>query len=418
MSQEVSEHNVQSDSSNKSLKVTLLGDGWTSSAGGLSTLNRELAIHLSQHPQVDVSFLVPDGHCTDEDKNEAQRFGITVVSARERPGWTPLEWLSAPPRGHKMDVVIGHGAKLGKQVSFIKDSAQHQNCKWVQVVHTAPEDLSKYKGYPDPISKGEQKHEVEVALCRLADLVVPVGPRLEECYSAYLKGSKRDMFPLIPGLFDREFGGLEQSPNENAEFKVLLCGRGDEEDFELKGYNIAAKAFTDHRLQRKPYHLLFVGAPEGKQEEVRRKLLQCGIAEDQLTVRKFVQSRKKMRDLLCEVNLAIMPSRSEAFGLVALEALSAGLPILVNSKSGFARALENIPFGKSCILDSNEPAKWAESIEGVRVRHKMWLKEIKMLRTSYGEQYSWKEQFENFVGTLWTKVHGMVSFWLCLSSSL
>ena len=50
--------------------------------------------------------------------------------------------------------------------------------KWVQVVHTAPEDLSRYKCYTDPISKGGTKHESEVELCKLADLVVPVGPRL------------------------------------------------------------------------------------------------------------------------------------------------------------------------------------------------------------------------------------------------
>ena len=49
-----------------------------------------------------------------------------------------------------------------------------------------------------------------------------------------------------------------------------------------------------------------------------------------------MQNRKKMKDLLNEVDLAIMPSRSEGFGLVALEALSAGLPILVGSKSVFA----------------------------------------------------------------------------------
>ena len=285
------------------------------------------------------------------------------------------------------------------------------------MAHTAPEDLSKYKAYSDPISKGEEKHEVEVDLCKLADLVVPVGPRLEECYSAYLQGCKRDIFPIIPGLFDREFGNLEQSPNENAEFRVLLCGRGDDEDFELKGYDVAAKAFTDHRLQGKCYHLIFVGSPEGKQEEVRQWFLQYGIAEEQLTVRKFVQSREKMKHLLCEVNLVIMPSRSEAFGLVALEALSAGLPILVSSKSGFARALQNIPFGKSCIVDSHEPAKWAEAIEGVRVRHGVRLEEIKILRTSYDKKYSWKEQCEALVENMRRIVYGMVMF-VCFKSNV
>ena len=408
MSQEVPEQRDHF-STGPVLKVTLLGSEWTSSAGGLSTLNRELAIHLSKHPKVEVTFLVPEGACKDEEKREAQSYDITVVDAKKRPGYDPLDWLSFPPQNLRMDIVVGHGVKLGRQGHVIRDSAQFHSCKWVQVVHTAPEDLSRYKGYPDPISKGEKKHEAEVDLCKLADLVVPVGPRLEEAYSSYLRRCKenQDVFSVTPGLFDREFGDLDQAPNENSEFKVLLFGRGDDEDFELKGYNIAATAFTDDRLKGKPYHLIFVGAPDGKQDEVRRKLLQCGIAREQLTVRKFVQSREKMKDLLCEVDLAIMPSKSEGFGLVSLEALSAGLPILVGSKSGFAKTLENIRFGKSCIVDSEDPTKWAEAIEGVRVRHKIRLEEIEALKESYETKYSWREQCEALVDKIWRMVHGM-----------
>ena len=392
------------------MNVTLLGDEWGSSAGGLSTINRELAIHLSNHSAVKVSLLVPEGACNHEEKNEALTYGITVVEAKRRAAFDRLVWLSSPPKDHVMDVVVGHGVKLGRQVQFIRDSTQFPNCKWVQVVHTAPEDLSKYKCYGDPISKGETKHESEVELCRLADLVVPVGPRLNEAYSSYLQRCKtdQDVLSITPGLFQREFGDLvaKQDPNEDGEFKVLLFGRGDDEDFELKGYNIAAKAFTDQRLKNKPYHLLFVGAPEGKQEEVREKLLQRGIAEAQLTVRKFIQSRERMKDLLCEADLAIMPSKSEGFGLVALEALSAGLPILVTGNSGIAKALENVPHGHTCIVYSDDPAKWAKTIEGVRVRHRMRLEEVKTLKSSYGKMYSWKEQCKALVERMWKMAHG------------
>ena len=233
---------------------------------------------------------------------------------------------------------------------------------------------------------------------------MPVGPRLKEAYSSYLQRYKtgQDVLSITPGLFEREFGGLvaKQDPNKDGEFKVLLFGRGDDEDFELKGYNIAAHAFTDQRLNDKPYHLIFVGAPEGKQEEVREKLLQRGIVEAQLTVRKFIQSRERLKDLLCEADIAIMPSKSEGFGLVALEALSAGLPILVGSRSGFAKALENVLHGNACIVNSDDPTEWAKAIEAVRLRHGMRLQEIKSLRASYGAMYSWKEQCEALVNRM------------------
>ena len=389
------------------LKVTLLGSEWNSSAGGLSTLNRELAIHLSKHPKVEVTLLVPEGCCGDKEKIEAWSYGVTIADAPHQPGYEPLDWLSFPPKDLSIDVVIGHDVKLGRQGQVIRNSLQLNNCKWVQVVHTAPEDLGKYKIYSEPTSKGEQKHQVEVDLCKRADLIVSVGPRLTEFYSSYLRGCKKDkdIFSFTPGLFDREFGDLVQSAHGNGDFRVLIFGRGDKEDFELKGYNIAAQAFTDPRLKKKPYQLIFVGAPEGKQDDVRERLLQCGVAKEQLIVRTFVRSRGKIKDLLCEADLAIMPSKSEGFGLVALEALSAGLPILVGSRSGFAKALENIPHGHSCIVYSDDPAKWAEAIEAVRVRQEMRLKEINSLNKSYDKMYSWEEQCEALVERMWKMVH-------------
>ena len=395
-------------STSKTLYVTLLGDEWSSSAGGLSTINRELGIHLSQHPGVKVSLLCPERACINEEKLQANAHGITIVEAKERAAYDDLDWLISPPEDHEIDVVVGHSVKLGRQVQFIKDSPRFPNCKWVQVVHTAPEELGIYKRYDDPISKGETKHKAEIELCKLADLVVPVGPRLEENYTSYLKRCKTDeeVFSVTPGIFHREFGDLKQTPNEHAEFKVLLLGRGDDEDFELKGYDIAGKAFNDQRLKNKPYHLLFVGAPEGKQEEVRKKLLQCGIDKAQLTVRKFIQKREEMKDLLSEVDLAVMPSKSEGFGLAALEALSAGLPILVGRKSGIAKALKKVPHGDACIVSTDDPAKWAHEIEAVRHRHQLRLEEIKALKACYDAMYNWNGQISALVKKMWKMVHG------------
>ena len=388
------------------LNITLLASEWKSSAGGLSTLNRELAIHLAQIQNVRVSLLVPEGACNDEDKREARSFGVSILDAKKCVGVDPLLWLSNPPQDHKIDVIVGHGVKLGCQVQLIKKHSQFQNCTWVHVVHTVPEDLSKYKGYSSRISRGEKKLWEEVDLCKDADLVVPVGPRLGKAYHSYLQGCKKDedFFELIPGLFEREFGDLpaKQKPKDESDhFIVLLCGRGDEEDFELKGYNIAVKAFVDERLKGKHYYLLFVGSPEGGQDEVSERLLGYGITKEQLTVREFVKSREKMKELFCEVDMVIMPSKSEGFGLVALEALSAGLPTLVGSNSGFAKAIKNIPLGKySIVCNSGNPAKWSEAIEDIRDRHGVVLEESEILKEHYSKKYCWKKQCEELVDRL------------------
>ena len=405
MSQDTSAQVIEPSSQHKEpLYITLLASEWNSLAGGLSTFNREFAIHLAQQTNVRVSLLVPEGACNDRDKREAQTFDINIVEAKQRYGYEPLDWLGFPPEDHRMDVVIGHGVKLGRQVQAIKCFPQFRNCKWVQTVHTAPEDLGNYKGYENPTFRGEQKHWDEVRLCECADLVVAVGPKLMKAYSSYLQACKKgdDIFGLTPGLFDREFGNIVQMPKtENDDFKVLLCGRGDNEDFELKGYDIAVKAFADPRLKRKSFHLLFVGAPDGMQDEVKKRLLNHGISEEQLKVRKFVQSRSGIRGLLCEVDLAIMPSKCEGFGLVALEALSAGLPVLVGSNSGFASAIRHSPFGACSIVLSYESAKWAEAIERVCVGHRGHLTASKTLREFYGKKYVWKTQCKALVERLW-----------------
>ena len=377
---------------------------WDSSKGGLSTLNRELAIELAKHEQVKVTVLVPQYSCSEEGKRTAESHKVSIREAERLPGYDdPLDWLSFPPRDLAIDIIVGHGGKLGKQAQVIRKS---HGCKWVQVVHTAPEELGMHKDYPKAISKGEQKNRTEIDLCKLADVVAAVGPKLKEAYSSYLRSCEKhqDIIQLTPGTFC-EFSNIRQATKEGANFKVLTFGRGDPEDFSLKGYDISAKAIVE--LKDSSYFLVFVGAPEGKQEEVAENLLQSGILKNQLIVRTFIQSKERLKELFCEVDLVIMPSRTEGFGLTALEALSAGLPILVSGNSGFGDTLCTLPLGKPFVVDSADPKDWAKAIEAVRLKDRTKrLQEIQRLRASYEEKFSWKEQCGALIEKMRSLVYG------------
>ena len=170
------------------LKVTLLGSEWNSSMGGLSTINRQLAIHLAKHSEVDVTLLVPQSACSEDERRMASSHDISIQEAEELVGYTDcLEWLISPPGDLVIDLVLGHGAKLGKQAQVIRKS---HSCKWIQVVHTAPEELAMHKNYPKAISKGEEKNLTEVQLCKLADAVLAVGPKLADAFSTQLRSCK------------------------------------------------------------------------------------------------------------------------------------------------------------------------------------------------------------------------------------
>ena len=372
--------------------------------GGLSTINRQLAILLAKHSEVDVTLLVPQFACTDKERRMASSHNVSIQEAEKLEGFSdPLEWLSFPPRDLDIDFVLGHGAKLGKQAQVIRKS---HNCKWIQVVHTAPEELAMHKNYPSAIAKGQEKNLTEVALCKLADAVLAVGQKLADALSTQLCSCKSedDILQLTPGTF-HEFSDVKQTLKECNKFKVLTFGRGDPEDVSLKGYDISARAIVE--LKDRSYHLIFVGAPDGKQDEVAKNLLESGIDKNQLTVRKFLQSKERLKELFCEVDLCIMPSRTEGFGLTALEALSAGLPILVSKNSGFGEALCTLPSGKSFVVESEDPKEWAKAISGVRQKERsVRLRDIQQLRSSYEEKFSWEKQCDRLVDKMFDIVHG------------
>ena len=120
----------------------------------------------------------------------------------------------------------------------------------------------------------------------------------------------------------------------------MLFGRGDSEDFELKGFDIAAKAVA--QLNDTSYQLVFVGAPSGNEEQVEERLLEYGLSKKQLIVKSFLENPGDLATLLSTADLAIIPSRSEGFGLTALETLSGGWPFLVTQASGFEEALQDV----------------------------------------------------------------------------
>ena len=142
------------------------------------------------------------------------------MEAEELPGYDPIDWLTVVPENHAIDIIIGHGVRLGRQIPIIK---KHRGCGWIQTVHTAPEELGKYKTYADAISKGEKKHQVEVKLCERADQVLAVGPKLAEAYRRYLRSSQKDqaVLDLTPGIFS-QFSQVKQVSKDGKKISPTL----------------------------------------------------------------------------------------------------------------------------------------------------------------------------------------------------
>ena len=396
---------------NRRLKVTLLSSEWRSSTDReVSTISRKLAIQLAKHPNVDVSVFLPK--CSEEDKRNAASHNIQLVEADELPGYEPILWLSSLPRNYDVDCVIGHGVHLGRQISLIKRS---KDCRWIQVVHSVHEEVGMYKN----ISEGEQLQQTEIKLCKMADEVVAIGPKVAEAYKRFLCSGREEetILDLTPGIFS-EFLNVVQATDERRTFSVLVIGSGDScEDFNVKGFNMAAEAIAE--LKDDPYQLKFLFSPREDGKEIADKLLQHGISRNQLIVRSFNSNREVLGNLFCEVDLAIMPSRTEGFGLCGLEALSAGLPVLISGNSGLGGALKKVLFGSHYVVDSEDPKDWAKKIRDVRQKpRKDRLSEAKLLCEHYAKAYDWEKPCTVLVEKMQTLAFGKSSLSLYLLSTV
>ena len=214
------------------------------------------------------------------------------------------------------------------------------------------------------------------------------------------------MFNLTPGIIS-EFSNLTvDGTKDGTRFRVLLVGGDNPQDFQEEGLKLAARTMAE--LDDKSYHLIFVGAGKGTEQQFANFLHQCGVHKRQVTIRSLPKTEREWKKLLCEVDLAIMPSGDKEFGWEALLALSAGLPVLVHGESGFGEAIRDVELGISAIVDSDDGREWASRIKKVReTDRKIRLEQAALLCSKYDERYSWEKQLGPLVGIMFDIFSGM-----------
>ena len=394
------------------IDVMFLCDEWKSSKGGLSTFNRELAINLAETTTGSMNIHCYVSRSDDQDREDAEQHGVNLITAQTVPGSRdPLDWLKVPPPElPNPHIVIGHGRKLGTPACHI---VRGTRCKWIQFVHVFCEDLGKFKettamAVTDTIEENEEKHKMEIELCKAADAVVAVGSRLQQKYSRSLPNVEVEI--ITPGIVEkfcnesiesREHAGV-LSRTLNAfksymvikTFNVFMFGRATFEDLSLKGYDIVANAIGS--LGGK-FELTFVGSSPGEHRNVERWFLQntC-IKRKQITIRGYCTDQDELKGMFHQSDLVALPSRTEGFGLVGLEAISCGVPILVSGESGVAEALQNVEGGNAVIVGSDEDG-WARRIREVSSQSPEERQaNAKQLRENYRKVHSWKAECERF----------------------
>lgn len=390
-------------SSNSALAVLVLATEWNSRHGGLSTFNRKFCCALAE-TGVKVACAVQEASSVDIE--DAQRHGVQLIVSPSELGAPSSSGLfrSFPlPVGFQPAVVVGHGRVTG-HIARAQVSDRFTSAQRVHFVHMAPGEIEWYKNKSDSARVAEEREDIERAISVDATLVAAVGERLFAETESNLAGSGTSLFLFEPGL-------MEQADAEPLKLDhCLLLGRA--EDWKLKGIDIAARAVSiatkKPMLASREIELVVRGAESGTGDSLRETLLEfCQGTEVQIRVREFrAEDEVILRDIR-RASVVLMPSRREGFGLVALEAISSGVPTLVSDRSGIANLIKRYApqFSANTIVSTvddldTSSAAWADAISYVLHDKRASFVRARELRSELNKRISWKSSVEKMMTRL------------------
>lgn len=383
-------------------RILAVGTEWHSGHGGLSTFNRQLCCALAD-AGADVVCLTLEASA--EDRSGAKARGVTLVKATRTPGLsdqTVLMRIPAELGGFVPDFIVGHGRVTGPAASVLAED-RFPESRRLHFVHMAPDEIEWYKldRSDDAGLRAEERTQVELDLGRKAHRVIAVGPRLHDRYSRDL--SAYDGVPP-PVRFDPGFdleGTGERHPPPGAPWKLLVLGRA--EDHRLKGLDIAASALgrcASRRDVTLPGLEMFVrGAAPDTAGELHGMLRDwSGFPGLSVVVRPFTTASESIETDLRTSSLVLMPSRTEGFGLVGLEAITIGSPVLLSNASGIGQllrqALTSEEAGRSVVRvtqdDKADSEAWSREIDGMLRDREAAFSRAWQLKISLGSKFTWK----------------------------
>lgn len=324
-------------SSSSAPSFLVLCDEWLPRHGGISSFHRSLANALVTAGYRTASLVLT---ASPADRADAEQHGVRLITAVDTPDGP--NWYVCPDevRDFAPDVVIGHDRVSGNAAWYYA-KVRLPHARLVHIVHTAPAEVEPYKRNSDTTRIVEQREEFTRRLAADADVVAAVGPRLTHTTQSIIDDGYGTVqaVRLDPGLTTRA-DTESRRRRVPATSTVLMLGRTNE--IRLKGQDIAAKAVAILAASGDvpTLRLRVRGAPADECDRLRAHLLDLsGAPAELIAVLPFVADPDRLDVELKQAALCVMPSTVEGFGLVALEAIAAGTPVLVSSKSGIAELL-------------------------------------------------------------------------------
>ena len=270
--------------------------------------------------------------------------------------------------------------------------AHHWGMPHVQSFHSIAADVST------PLSAGERPESPgrmtgEAWLARESDAVVAISKAEAHTIMTQLGGPADRVSIVPPGvdgvLFHPAVAELAEGQTDRG--YAVVAARLQP----LKGIDLAIEAIAAVPADLRPDLLVSGDASadfDGYVDELKDLASRHGV----LPHVHFIgpQSRVDLARLFRDARLVLVPSHSETYGLVALEAAASGVPVVAAASGGLREAVVDGVTGM--VLESRDPAVWAAAIADI-VSNPESARNLSAAARERAEHFSWARSAEGLL---------------------
>jgi D-inositol-3-phosphate glycosyltransferase len=301
----------------------------------------------------------------------------------------------AAEKGIHYDVIHSHYWMSGLAAEALSDA--WDGTPIVHMFHTLGEMKNRIARSEDE-REGAYRTDGEKRVLARADRIV-VATKAEETQLRFLYGGDEHKMVTIPPGVDvshfypipsdeaKQFIGIK--PEHRL---VLFVGRIEP----LKGVDTLLRAMSCLKIRnlRRPVHLAIIGGePDASPREMSAEMARLQKLCDELCMGGMVVFLgKRGQDTLpyyySAAEVLVMPSLYESFGMVALEAMACGTPVIASQVGGLAYLVQDGKTGYT--IPDNEPEMLCEKLSGLLGNPELH-SEMGLRAAEYAQDYSWEK---------------------------
>ena len=383
--------------------------------GGMNVYVRDLTAYLGQHGvHADVFTRSQDEHVPHilHDLGHGNRVvHIPAGPEHPRPKQELQDYIEeftdnilafAKAKGIQYDLIFSHYWLSGLAALRLKK-------KWgvpvVHMFHTLAH-LKNQIARTEAEKDGQYRIDGELKVLKGADRIV-VATRDERENLVTLYGAKEKKIKIIPPGVDtahfypipvdeaKEFIGM---PDD--EKMILFVGRIEP----LKGIDNLIHAIAQMRmsdvLSRCPHYLYIIGGnPEESGEDANKEMQRLQKMQDELDLHDLVlflgkRDQDTLQYYYSAAEMVVMPSHYESFGMVALEAMACGTPVVATQVGGLQHLVQDGKTGYT--VPNGDPDALEEKITVLICKDDL-KQEMKANSIAYAQTYAWENVVKKLI---------------------